>query len=122
MFKVQEQGNRLFQKTTNHSVYIIAAITDQNKTPLGGFYVMAEHSSGKTYKSPASSWQYDAINGFEGGYIKQGNLKVEPGVFEDGTWSIYIVDSNGTQLSEKVPFSYSSDPNQWVWDFIWWSK
>lgn len=121
-FKPVEQGNRMFQKTTNHTIYIIAAIVDGNNTPIGGLYVKADHSSGKTYKSPASSWQYDAVNGFEGGYIKQGNLKVEPGVMEDGTWTIYVVDGNGTQLSDKIPLSYSSDPNQWTWDFVLWKK
>ena len=100
---------------------MVVALTDGNNTPIGGLYVMGEHSSGKTYKSPASSWQYDALNGLEG-YIKQGNIKFEPGVFEDGTWNVYVVDSNGTQLSDKIPLSYSSDPNQWVWDFIWWKK
>jgi hypothetical protein len=120
-FKIAEQGNRMLQRTTNHSIFVVVALTDGNNTPIGGLYVMGEHSSGKTYKSPASSWQYDAMNGLSG-YIKQGNLKFEPGVFEDGTWNIFVVDSNGTQLSEKIPLSYSSDPNQWVWDFIWWKK
>ncbi|MBN1218699.1 MAG: hypothetical protein JXM69_07215 [Anaerolineae bacterium] len=120
-FKLREQGNRMLQKTTNHSIFGVIAITDGNSTPLGGYYVMGEHSSGKTYKSAESSWKYDALSGLEG-YIKQGNVKFEPGPFEDGTWHVYVSDSNGTQLSEKIPLSYSSDPTQWVWDFIWWTQ
>jgi hypothetical protein len=120
-FKVKESGNRSLQKTTAIVIVNIIAITDPNGTPLGGFTVVGEHSSGKTYKSPASSWSYDASSGI-GGYIKQGNVKFEPGVFEDGTWNIYVVDGGGTQVSDKVPLTYSSAEDQRVWDFIWWSE
>jgi len=56
------------------------------------------------------------------GYIKQGNVKVDLGPYEDGTWQLYIVDGGGKQLSDKVTLSYSADPQSWAWDFIWWSK
>jgi hypothetical protein len=121
MFKVQEQGNRMFQKTNAHIISNIVLISDSSGTPLGGYHVVGEHSSGKTYKTPASGWQFDAVSGFSG-YVKLGNVKYEPGVFEDGTWYVYVVDGGGTQLSDKVAWSYSTDPNQWVWDFIWWSQ
>jgi hypothetical protein len=62
------------------------------------------------------------LNGLEG-YVKQGNLKFEPpGGFQDGTWTIWLVDGGGTQVSKQVPLSYSSDPNTWAWDFIWFSQ
>ncbi len=110
----------MWQKTTAPNLSNMIAITDGNGTPLGGFYVVGEHSSGITYKSLESTWGYDNSSGF-GGYIKQGNLKFEPpGGFQDGTWNIYVVDGGGTQVSDRVPLSYSSDPEQWVWDFIWW--
>lgn len=121
LFKVKEQGDRTWQKTNAPSLSNIIAITDGNDTPLGGYFVVGEHSSGKTYKSPESSWQYDACTG-GGGYGKCGNVKFEPGGFEDGTWTIYIVDGGGTQLSDKIPLSYSSDPEQRYWDFIWWAN
>lgn len=120
-FKLVEQGNREFQKTNASFISDIILISDANGTPLGGYYVVGEHSSGKTYKSRASSWQFDALSGLQG-YIKQGNVKFEPGGFEDGTWYVYVGDGSGTQLSDKIALSYSSDPNQWVWDFIWWSQ
>jgi hypothetical protein len=83
---------------------------------------VGQHSSGIDYKSAASSWQFDALNGLEG-YVKQGNLKFEPpGGFQDGTWTIWLVDSGGQQVSDKVSLSYSSDPSTWAWDFIWWSQ
>jgi hypothetical protein len=121
VFKVKEQGNREFQKTSASFMSNIMLLTDGNGTPLGGYYVMGEHSSGRTYRSPESAWQYNALNGLEG-YIKQGNVKFEPGGFEDGTWYVYVADSSGKQLSDKIALSYSSDPSTWVWDFIWWSQ
>ena len=51
-------------------------------------------------------------------YIKTGNVKFEPSTFSDGVWSIYVADGQGNQLSPAVPLSYSSDPGQWVWDFV----
>jgi hypothetical protein len=121
-FKIKEQGVREFQRTNAPFLVNIILISDANSTPLGGYYVVGEHSSGITYKTPASSWQYDALNGLEG-YVKQGNLKFEPpGGFQDGTWTIYMVDGSGNQVSDKIPLSYSSDPSTWVWDFIWWSQ
>jgi hypothetical protein len=112
----------MWQKTTSPILSDIIVISDSNGTPLGGFLVVGEHSSGKTWKSLPSSWSYDNSSGF-GGYIKQGNVKFEPqGGFQDGTWNIYVVDGGGTQLSDKVPLSYSSSPDQWVWDFVWWSE
>ncbi len=120
-FKVKEQGNRMWQKTQSSILSNVVFISDANGTPLGGFYVIGEHSSGKTLKSGASTWGFDAVGGAQG-YAKYGNVKFEPGGFEDGTWNIYIVDGGGTQLSDKVPLSYSSNPEQWVWDFVWFSE
>lgn len=120
-FKLKEQADRTWQKTSNNQISNIALISNASDTPLGGYYVVGEHTSGKTYKSPASSWQYDAVNGLEG-YVKQGNLKVELGPYMDGIWYVYVVDGGGTQLSAKVPLEYSSDPSTWVWDFLWWSQ
>lgn len=121
-FKIREQGDRTWQKTNAPILSNIFAVTDGNGTPIGGLFIMGEHSSGKTFKSPATTWQYDACAG-TGGYGKCGNVKFEPpGGFQDGTWNVYVVDGGGAQLSEKVPLSYSSDPNQWYWDFIWWAR
>jgi len=121
-FKVKETGNREFQKTDNSILSNIIAVTDAGGTPLGGYQLLGKHSSGIDYKSAPSSWQYDAVNGL-GGYVKQGNLKFEPpGGFQDGTWTIWLVDSNGGRVSADVSLSYSSDPNTWAWDFIWFSQ
>ncbi len=120
-FKVREQGDRMWQKTSNNQISNIALVSDSNGTPLGGYRIKGEHSSGRTYTSPPTSWRYDAVNGLEG-YIKQGNVKVELGGFEDGTWYLWVVDSAGSQVSDRYPLNYSSNPDTWVWDFIWWSQ
>ncbi|MDM8519143.1 hypothetical protein QUF64_03790 [Anaerolineales bacterium HSG6] len=120
-FKMREHSDRTWQKTNYPAIINIALISDGNGTPLGGYYVVGEHSSGKTYKSPVSSWQYDVTNGLDG-YIKQGNVKFELGPFDDGVWHVYIVDGGGTQISDKLPLPYSSNPETWVWDFVWWAQ
>lgn len=122
-FKIREQGDRMLQKTNNSILSNIILVSDANGTPLGGYYLVGEHSpSNETYKSAASSWRYDALSGLEG-YVKQGNLKFEPpGGFRDGTWTIWLVDGGGQQVSAKVQLSYSSDPTTWAWDFIWWTQ
>ncbi|RME74151.1 MAG: hypothetical protein D6784_10585 [Chloroflexi bacterium] len=74
-----------------------------------------------TYQSPETSWQ-GFHNALEGGCIKFVNLKVELGPYVDGVWDIYLVDSAGNQVSPVVQLPYSSDPSQWVWDFIWWTQ
>ncbi len=112
----------MWQKTTAPNLSNIFLITDGNGTPLGGFTVVGEHSSGISYKSLESTWAFDNSSGY-GGYIKQGNLKFEPpGGFQDGTWTVYVIDGGGTQMSDKLPLSYSSNPEQWVWDFVWWTE
>lgn len=54
--------------------------------------------------------------------MKQGNLKVELGGYEDGTWQIWVADGGGTQVSNRVALNYSSNPESWAWDFIWWAQ
>ena len=118
-FRIVEQGNREFQKTNHHVITIYAAIVDPNNVPIGGFKLVGDHTpSGRHVESPESDWRWSTANCLNCDYIKQGNLKFEPGPFEDGTWNVYLADSNGTQLSEIIPYSYSSSPETWVWDFI----
>lgn len=118
-FRMVEQGNREFQKTNYHIITIYAAIVDANNVPIGGLKLVGDHTpSGRHVESPPSDWRWSAANCLDCDYVKQGNLKFEPGPFEDGTWNIYLADSNGTQLSEMIPLSYSSNPEQWVWDFF----
>jgi hypothetical protein len=120
-FKVREQGDNMSQRTQNNLIAGVVKISDGNGTPLGGLYVMGQHSSGKTYKSPESSWSDSEYIGFQN-YAKIGNVKVELGGFEDGTWQLYVADSGGNQLSDKLSLSFSSDPSQWHWVFIWWAE
>lgn len=113
----------MFQKTNNHVITILAAIVDGNNTPVGGLKIVGDHvPSGKHAESPLSDWSYSKASCLGCNYIKQGNIQFEPGPFEDGTWNIYVADANGTQLSKVIPLSYSSDPNQWVWDFFIFQK
>jgi hypothetical protein len=96
---------------------------DQGNTPIGGLKIIGNHTpSGQRAESPASDWNYSKVNCLGCSYVKQGNIKFEPGPFIDGTWSIYLADGGGTQISPTVSLSYAADPNQWVWDFIIFKK
>lgn len=118
-FMVAEQGNRAFQKTNYHVIVIYVAVVSEGNIPLGGYKVIGDHvPSGRHVESDLSTWNWDVVNCLECDYVKQGNLKLEPGPFEDGIWNIYLADPGGAPLSPVVSLSYSSDPAQWVWDFI----
>ncbi len=122
-FAVLETGNREFQKTTYHVINIYVAVVSEGNVPIGGLKVVGDHvPSGAHAESGLSDWAWSVVNCLDCDYVKQGNLKFEPGPFSDGTWSVYLADQNGTQLSPVVPLSYSADPNQWVWDFIIFKK
>ncbi len=121
-FKVREQGNREFQRTSANFISSIVLVTNASDTPLGGFKVVATNSKGVRYESAESSWSYDVTNGLEG-YVKQGNMKFEPpGGYSDETWTLTLVDSAGSQVAAPLSLTYPSDPNQRAWDFIWWSQ
>ncbi len=118
-FAVTEQGNRMFQSTSYHVITIYIAVVSNGNIPVGGYKVVGDHTpSGQHAESGISTWNWDVTNCLNCDYIKQGNLKFEPGSFADGVWNIYLADENGTRLSETLSLPYSSDPNQWVWDFI----
>lgn len=122
-FIIAEQGNREFQKTNYPAVTIYVAAVDQSNTPIGGLKVVGDHTpSGLHAESPASDWSYSKVNCLGCSYVKQGNIKFEPGPFMDGTWNIYLSDGGGGRLSQTVSLSYSADATQWVWDFIIFKK
>jgi hypothetical protein len=116
---VAEQGNRMFQKTTYHVLTIYVAITTFDNVPIGGLKIVGDHiPSGKHLESAPSDWNWSVNNCLTCDYVKFGNVKYEPGTFSDGIWNIHVADQSGQQLSPIVPLAYSSDPEQWVWDFI----
>ena len=118
-YRVTEQGNREFQKTSYHIITIYVAAIDANNVPVGGLKLVGDHvPSGEHAESVLSDWSWSTANCLNCDYVKQGNLKFEPGAYVDGTWNIYLADDNGTPLSDVIPLSYSSDPQQWVWDFL----
>lgn len=117
-FVVVEQGNREFQRTNYHGITIYVAIVSEGNIPMGGYKVIGDHSSGLHAESALSDWFWSVTNCLDCDYVKFGNTKFEPGTFSDGVWSIYVADPQGNPVSAPVPLSYSSDPNQWVWDFI----
>jgi len=81
--------------------------------------IVGDHTpTGRHVESAPSDWFWSKSNCIDCGYIKFGNVKFEPGNFEDGTWSIYVADAQGNQLSPAVPFNYSAGQEQWVWDFV----
>ncbi len=121
-FTVLEQGNRMFQKTTYHGVTVYVAITTEGNVPIGGLKIVGDHTSGIHAESSSSDWRWSAVNCLDCDYAKFGNVKFEPGPITDGVWNIYVADGQGTPLSPTVPLSYSSDPNQWVWDFVLFRK
>jgi hypothetical protein len=118
-FRIAEQGDRAIQHTNYHVITIYVAVLDANSTPIGGYKMVGDHSpSGQHVESPPSDWSWSVANCLNCNYVKQGNLKFEPGLQEDGTWNIHLVDSGGTQVSETISLSYSSDKQQWVYDFL----
>jgi hypothetical protein len=118
-FSMSEQGNREFQHTNYHVITIYVAAVSAGNVPIGGVKIVGDHvPSGMHAESGLSDWNWSVVNCLDCDYIKQGNLKFEPGTFADGTWNIYLADENGTPLSAVVPLSYSADPSQWVWDFV----
>lgn len=118
-FMVAEQGNRAFQKTTYHAITIYVAVVSEGNIPLGGYKVVGDHvPSGAHAESAPSDWNWSVTNCLDCDYIKQGNLKFEPGPFTDGVWNIYLTDSSGAPLSPVVTLPYSTNPDEWVWDFI----
>jgi hypothetical protein len=120
---VAEQGDRSIQGTTYNAITIYAAVLDQSNTPIGDLKIVGEQTpSGMRAESPLTTWNYSTANCLNCNYVKQGNVKFEPGPFIDGTWTIYVADQAGTQLSPKVPLSYGSSSEQWVWDFIIFKK
>jgi hypothetical protein len=121
-FVLSEQGNREFQKTNYHGITIYVAIVSEGNIPIGGMKVVGDHSSGLHTESALSDWFWSVTNCLDCDYVKFGNVKFEPGTFSDGVWSIYVADAQGNPLSAAVPLPYSSDPNQWVWDFVIFKK
>jgi hypothetical protein len=121
-FVVVEQGNREFQRTNYHGITIYVAIVSEGNVPIGGYKVVGDHSSGLHIESALSDWFWSVTNCLDCDYVKFGNVKFEPGTFSDGVWHIYIADPQGNPVSAPVPLAYSSDPNQWVWDFILFRK
>ena len=118
-FAMVEQGNRLFQKTNYHVITVYVAVVNEGNIPLGGYKVVGDHvPSGQHVESAESAWEWNVVNCLDCDYVKQGNLKFEPGPFTDGVWNIYLADPGGTPLSETVSLSYATDPEQWVWDFV----
>ncbi len=118
-FVMVEQGNRMYQSTSYHVITVYVAVVSEGNIPLGGYKVVGDHvPSGAHVESGISSWDWSVTNCLDCDYIKQGNLKFEPGTFTDGTWNIYLTDDSGAPLSATVPLNYSTDPAQWVWDFL----
>lgn len=118
-FTMSEQGNREFQRTSYHVITIYVAIVSAGNIPIGGLKIVGDQvPTGMHAESGMSDWGWSAVNCLECDYVKQGNVKFEPGTFEDGVWNIYVADQSGTRLSPIVPLSYSADPEKWVWDFI----
>jgi hypothetical protein len=122
-FIVTEQGNREFQRTNYHVITIYAAAVSAGNVPIGGLKLVGDHvPSGMHAESGLSDWHWSVVNCLDCDYVKQGNLKFEPGTFADGVWNIYLADQNGAPVSPIVPLPYSADPSQWVWDFILFRK
>jgi hypothetical protein len=118
-FTVSEQGNRAFQQTNYHVINIYVAVVSEGNIPIGGLKVIGDHvPSGLHAESGLSDWYWSVVNCLDCDYVKQGNLKFEPGTFADGVWNIYLADPSGKPLSPVAPLNYSADPTQWVWDFI----
>ena len=108
----------MFTHTNNTAIVVFVTVTDANNTPLGGYRVVGDSTVDvPQVVSPESCWSWCTHTG-QGGYAKVANLKFEPGPFIDGAWNIYLADSSGNRVSPVVSLTYSTDPSQWVWDFV----
>jgi hypothetical protein len=117
---VAEQNDPTWTHTSNTNIIVFVSIVDGNNTPLGGYQVIGDSAQaiGNSHiVSEPSCYDWCTDTG-HGGYAKVANAKFEPGAFIDGTWNVYLVDGGGAQVSPVVPLTYSTDPNQWRWDFI----
>lgn len=121
-FMIAEQGDRTIQGTNYNAITIYVAAVDQNNTPIGDLKIVGNHSSGLHAESAPTTWNYSTANCLNCNYVKMGNVKFEPGPFIDGTWTVFLADNGGTQLSPAVPLSYGAAPEQWAWDFIIFKK
>jgi len=119
---VKEQSDRRFTQTNNAFIIILVDITDGKDVPLGGYKVVGDSSTGLHVVSADSCFNYCKLSGLKGGYIKRANVEFSPGPFIDGSWNLYITDKSGTRVSPIVTFSYSTDPAQRYWDFVWFVK
>ncbi len=116
-FYVADRSNREYTRTTNSQIIIFVEILNASGTPLGGYKVVGDSTTGQHFVSGESCWEWCKATP-PGGYAKVANVTFEPGPFIDGAWNIYLVDGAGNQVSPVVSFPYSTDPNQWVWDHI----
>lgn len=119
-FVIAEQMDRTFSHTTNNFIFVCVAIVDANNTPLYGYKVVGDSPNvefGSHVESAPSCADWCATTG-QSGLVKACNVKFEPGPFIDGVWNIRVVDGGGSQVSPTVSLPYSTDPNQWAWDFI----
>ena len=123
-FVVAELSDPMWTSTTNPWTEIFVAVTDQNNTPLGGYKVVGDAANAVTphLESPPTCFDWCKTTGRGGKYVKAANTTFEPGPFIDGAWNIYLVDGGGTQVSPVVTLNYSTDPNQWRWDFVYFKQ
>lgn len=112
-----EQSNREFSHTNYHAIVVYVEILNAAGTPLGGYKVVGDSTTGQHFVSDESCWSWCKATP-PGGYAKVANVTFEPGPFIDGAWNLYIIDGAGTQVSPVVTLSYGTDPGQWVWDHI----
>lgn len=78
---------------------------------------MGDSTDGGHWESGESCWDWCKSTP-PGGYAKAANVTFEPGPFIDGIWNVYIADGGGTQVSPVIALPYSTDPGQWIWDFV----
>jgi hypothetical protein len=114
---VIDQSNREFTHTNYHAIVVFVGIVNASNTPLGGYRVVGDSTDGGHWVSDESCWEWCKQTP-PGGYAKVANVTFEPGPFIDGGWNIYVMDGGGTQVSPVVSLPYSTDPGQWIWDFV----
>jgi hypothetical protein len=113
----------MFQRTNYHVITVYAAIVTDGNQPIGGLKLVGDHvPTGAHIESGLSDWHWSVTNCLDCDYVKFGNVKFEPGTFTDGVWNVYVADGSGTPLSAPVSLTYSTDPEQWVWDFLIFEK
>ena len=116
--------------TTNHFLVILAQVTANNTVPLANYKMIGSHSpTGVNWESLPSCNHWckasgpPGISNKEGTLLKQfsireGNLVFEFPFYEEGVFSLMLVDPQGRQASEVFQLKLEGGDKERKWFFV----